>query len=89
MTVWKLTPVDLLDSNWNASSHRGEVIVRARSEEAARALAADAFNVATRFSPGAGIQAPPWTRPSCVRAERITDERYPPDGPAEVLQPVD
>ena len=63
MTVWKLTPVDLLDSNWNASSHRGEVIVRARSEEAARALAADAFNVATRFSPGAGIQAPPWTRP--------------------------
>ena len=88
MTVWKLTPVDLLDPNWNASSHRGEIIVRARSEKAARALAAKTFDVATRFSPGSSTQAPPCTRPSCVRAERITDERYPPDGPAEVLRPV-
>ena len=88
MTVWRLTPIDLLDPNWNASSHRGEVIIRAGSEKAARALAAEAFNVVTRFPPGTGILAPPWTRPSSVRAERVKDERYPPDGPAGVLHPL-
>lgn len=88
MAVWKLTPIDIHDPNWIASSHCGEVVVRARSEKAARELAAKAFGVATRFPPGRGIQAPPWTRASSVLAEQITDARYPADGPPEVLFPV-
>jgi hypothetical protein len=88
MTVWRLTPIDLLDANWNASSHRGPVVVRARDEKAARALAAKMFGVATRFPPLAGVQAPPWTRRDCVTAERIKDERYPARGPAEILDPI-
>jgi hypothetical protein len=88
MQVWKLTPVDLSDPNWNASSHRGLVIVRAQSESAARALAAKAFDTAIRFPPHATIVVPPWTRASCVKAERITDKRYPSRGPAEILEPV-
>ncbi|HUZ75378.1 MAG TPA: hypothetical protein VMU87_20535 [Stellaceae bacterium] len=88
MSVWKLTPIDLLDSNWNGSSHRGPVIVRARDEAAARTLAAKAFDVTTRFAPGTGITAPPWTRATLVRAERIKDDRYPVKGPWEVLDPV-
>jgi hypothetical protein len=88
MTVWQLTPIDLLDPNWEASSHRGRVLVRARSEAAARALAAKSFTVATRFPPGHGVKAPPWTRSSLVKAERIKDARYPASGPDEVLDPA-
>lgn len=88
MDVWRLTPIDLLDPNWSASSHRGPVVVRARSEAAARALVAKTFDVATRFPPGNAVQSPTWTRPALVRVERIEEARYPAKGPAEVLEPV-
>jgi hypothetical protein len=53
-----LTPLDLLDPSWGVSSHRGVAIVRARDEEDARATAAKAFDVKTRFSPGKGPAVP-------------------------------
>ncbi len=88
MTLWKLTPIDLLDPNWDASSHRGPAIVRAPDEAAARAAAAEAFDVATRFPPGAGVRVPPWTRASLVKAEEITDRRYDLQGPVQILDPA-
>jgi hypothetical protein len=87
MPLWKLQPLDPGDPNWEASSHRGLVIVRAPDEEAARDEAQRAFGVKTRFSPRAGIKVPPWTRPSLVAAERVRDERYEEDGPTEILEP--
>jgi hypothetical protein len=87
MPLWKLQPLDLSDPNWEASSHRGLVIVRAPDEEEARDVAQRAFGVKTRFSPGAGVQAPPWTRAALVAAERTEDERYEQEGPSAVLQP--
>ena len=54
MPVWKLTPTDLSDPNWEASSHRGMAVVRAPDEAAARAAAAEAFDVPTRFPPTGG-----------------------------------
>jgi hypothetical protein len=88
MPIWKLIPVDLLDPNWDASSHRGVAIVRAPDEAAARGAAAEAFDVATRFPPGAGVRVPPWGRATLVHAEQITDPRYDPDGPVQVLDPA-
>ncbi len=88
MPLWKLMPVDPSDPNWEASSHRGRVIVRAPDEESARIAAAEAFDVATRFKPGRGVLAPPWKRPALVRVELIEDERYDPQGPTEVLDPT-
>jgi hypothetical protein len=87
MPLWKLQPLDLSDPSWEASSHRGLVIVRAPDEEEARDVAQRAFGVKTRFSPGAGVQAPPWKRAALVSAERTKDERYEEEGPTEVLQP--
>jgi hypothetical protein len=87
MPLWKLTPLDLLDPNWEASSHRGIAIVRARSEADARAVAAKAFDTQTRFTPGAGPRIPPWKRAAMVRAQRIDDKRYEPEGPSAVLEP--
>jgi len=86
MSLWKLMPIDRLDPNWEASTHRGGAIVRAPTEMDARKVAAKAFAVATRFPPGHGLRAPPWTRAALVNAERIEDPRYPADGNDEVLE---
>jgi len=88
MSLWKLIPIDLSDPNWDASSHRGPAIVCAPDETAARAAAAKAFDVATRFPPGMVVRAPPWTRASLVKAEEIDDPRYDARGPTQVLDPA-
>jgi hypothetical protein len=88
MPLWKLQPLDLSDPNWEASSHRGVVIVRAPDEETARAEAERAFGVKTRFAPGAGLRVPPWKRALLVSAERVRDQRYEEEGPTEVLEPT-
>jgi len=87
MPIWKLTPLDLHDPNWEASSHRDIAIVRARDEADARATAAKAFDAKTRFKPGKGQRLPPWKRAELVKVERIDDSRYEADGPAAVLTP--
>jgi len=87
MPIWKLTPLDLTDPNWIASSHRGFAVVRAPDEAAARAAAENAFGVETRFKPGGGVRFPPWARSSLVKAEMIEDHRYDPHGPTAVLEP--
>ena len=87
MPVWKLTPIDLDDSNWEASSFRGAAVVRARTEAAARRAAAAAFDVSTRFPAGRGVRFPPWGSPELVKAERLEDPRYEAKGPTEVLDP--
>jgi hypothetical protein len=86
MPIWRLSPVNLADPNWEASSHRAAALVRAPSEEAAREVAQGAFGVKTRFNL-TGAVITPWKRPEMVRAERIRDDRFAPDGPAEVLSP--
>jgi len=88
MAIWKLTPIDLLDANWEASSHRGAAIVRAPDEAAARAAAAKAFDVATRFPLGTGVRVPPWTRANLVKAEAVVDPRYEDRGPTQILDPA-
>jgi hypothetical protein len=88
MAVWRLVPIDLNDPNWEASSHRGNVVVRARNEREARALAARAFDVKTGFRPGEGVRFPPWTRAGLAMAERVDDPRFEPEGPPEILEPA-
>jgi hypothetical protein len=85
--LWRLKPIDLSDPNWEASSHKGAVIVRASNEEAARQVADKAFAIKTRFPPGHGVIAPPWLRPALVSAERISDPRFSSEGPDVVLEP--
>lgn len=88
MPVWRLTPTDLADPNWEASSHRGPAVIRAPTEAAARKAAAAAFDVPTQFSPGGGAKFPPWNSPALVRVERIEDSRYEAKGRTEVLDPA-
>ncbi len=87
MPIWRLEPCDLRDANWEASSHRGPVIVRAPSETAAREMAERAFGVKTRFTPGKGLHVPPWRRPHLVHARIIESATYPAEGATEILEP--
>lgn len=87
MPLWQLKPVDPYAPDWEASSHCGNVVVRAPDEATARQVAERAFGVKTRFQPGTGVKAPPWLRPALVTAERIADERFEPEGPTEILDP--
>lgn len=87
MPIWRLTPIDPEDPNWEASSHRGLVVVRAPNEASAREVAEKAFGVSTRFPPGKGMRVPPWMRSELVRAEIIDSPIYPAEGPTEVLEP--
>jgi hypothetical protein len=68
-------PIELENGNWEASSYRGRVVVRASG-------------VKTRFQPGTGVKAPPWKRPALVKAAIIEDARYEDEGPTEVLFPT-
>ncbi len=88
MSVWKLMPIDLSDPNCEASSHRGVAVVRAPDEAVARAAAAEAFDVPTRFPPRGGARFPPWHSSTLVEAMRVDDPRYEAEGPTEILDPV-
>jgi osmotically-inducible protein OsmY len=86
MPIWQLSPVDLADPNWEASSHRGPAIVRAPDEKSAREVAQSAFGVTTRFKHHPRLIAP-WTRAKLVHASHIEDQRFDPEGPSGVLVP--
>ena len=87
MPIWKLTPLDLRDPIWEASSRQEVAIVRARGEADVRATAAKAFDVETRFSPRKGQRFPPSTRTELVKVEHIEDKRCEAEGSAAVLDP--
>ena len=88
MQLWKLTPLDLSAPNWEASTHKGPVIVRAPNEVAARKEANNKFGHAASKQPiGDPVRHPPWDHDSLVSAETINDERFEVEGPTEVLDP--
>ena len=56
MHIWKLSVIDPISSNWEASPHKGDVIVRAESADAARNQAAITFSIATQRKLGEDIK---------------------------------
>ena len=88
MPLWKLTPVDVTDRNWAASTFNDEVVVRAADEASARRLAARAFGIATRHTPGEEVRIVPWDYRGLVTAARVdATADYDEDGPDGVVFP--
>jgi hypothetical protein len=86
--IYRLTPIDTRNPNWRGSVHRDVAVVRAGSEDLARALAAGAFNSALLPStPGRAVPITLWERPDAVRAEIVDDDRYRPAGAIGILEP--
>lgn len=87
MTIWKLNPIDLNHRDWEASRFRGEIIVRAESEERAREFLTDRLRIAATKPPGDKIQKDPWSQPALVSAVEVKGESYPKTGKEEILDP--
>lgn len=89
MAIWKLEPINLNNRTWEASTYRGEVIVRADSETKAREIAYSAFVIATGKRRGEMISINPWKHPAEVSAVTIKDKKYEGNGKEEILGPPD
>lgn len=87
--VWKLIPVDSTSRNWDASTYRGELIVRADSERRAREIATLTLSIATSRKLGEPLATNPWNRiVGEVKCERILDAEFSEDGPEAILYPA-
>jgi len=87
MSIWKLTPLLPEAPNWEASTFRGEVIVRANDERQARDLANAAFVIAVDVKPGHKTTLHPWTDSNIVSCVLIRNSEHSEQGPPAVLSP--
>ncbi len=85
MHIWRLKALRLSSHHWEASTYRGDVIVRAESEANARRLATQAFWMVTEKIHGKEVAANPWYRPWLVAAEVLEGSQFDPDGQEEIL----
>ncbi len=84
MRIWRLKALKLSSRHWEASTYRGDVIVRAESEANARRLAAKAFGIGARNGVGRELSNP-WYRPWLVAAKVLEGSQFDPDGEEEIL----
>ena len=87
MPIWKLKPTDVSSRDWEASTYRGEVIIRAESEIKARQIAIRAFVIATQVRLGEKITDVPWNQSLLVSAVTTQDSTYQNIGSEEIVGP--
>lgn len=88
MPIWKLTPIDDTADHWEASTYKGEVIVRASSEQEARKTAAGNFyQMRERIHGGLTPWGSPWDYSHIVSCQRLEDSHYEQEGPVAILYP--
>lgn len=85
--IFRLTPTDVESVHWHGSTFKGEVIVRAESEEQARDKARSSFVIAqdarlTRDSPESV-----WHSRELVTCKVVDDWEGETDGEAAILYP--
>ena len=88
MPIWKLTPTNIKDIAWRASTYTGTVLVRAVDEPHARRLAATALRMQVDARLVQHTRGPtPWTDPQLVHCVREHQSIYLEEGPAKMLWP--
>jgi len=86
MPIYKLEPIDLSDRDWEASTHKGPVLVRARDQKRAISLAKISFGIAAARKPPQENLANPWRR-HMVYCTEILESEYPVEGEEDILEP--
>lgn len=90
MPIWKLTPIDIHSDEWELSTYKGVVIVRAKDEDAARDTATYKFAIAGARHTTPHTLHNPWSNPSLVQCVHLeADSSWIADGPPAVLDPAD
>jgi len=78
-------PIDPASRNWNASTFKGELIVRASDENKARQIASNEFHIATPQSLGRDVVVSPWKNPDTVSCEKVDGSEYAAESPDGIL----
>jgi hypothetical protein len=87
MKLWILKVLDQKSADWEASTHKGEVIVRAVSENSARNEASKEFFIATKHVKGETVKANPWSQSELVSCNEYSGCEYQVEGQSGVLIP--
>lgn len=87
MPIYKLTPIDLDHPDWQASTHKAPVIIRAKDTILAREAANMAFAIAVVHRPGENTICMPWNQSSHATCEQLTEHEFDEEGPDQVLEP--
>mgnify|MGYP006304204633 CR=1 FL=1 len=85
MSIWLLQVVNPEHRDWGASTHKGDVVVRAPSEATARKEASFEFGIASEVRLGESVKFSPWEQAEIVSCEPLEGTNYEPDGEPEVL----
>jgi hypothetical protein len=88
MAIWKLSPLNTGAPDWEMSTYRGDVIVRAKNEEEARLCAMQRFAIAAKVKFGERTRTCPWTQGEFVSCEELVESKYPAIGESTVLEPT-
>ena len=86
MYIWKLSVVDYMSPNWDLSTCKGDIIVRAGSETQARLIATRDFTVIDGRVLGGGSLHSPWENIEDTCCERLENSRYSTRGEPCVLE---
>jgi hypothetical protein len=87
MPIWKLTPIDRASHHWKASTHCGQVHVRAGTEDEARRLASQAFCIGAKKTLHESTIIDPWEQAELVSCEENPNSGYSEAGQPKVLSP--
>ncbi len=88
MPIWTLEPLDLEDPNWEASTYKGQVTVRAKNERKARFLAAKAFGTTRHATLDQPLQITPWHYTGSVSCcQLLPSSEYSEEGEDDILGP--
>lgn len=82
--------MDPSDPNWEASTFKKELIVRASDSRIARLLAARAYGIATRHQLGEAVKIVPWDYSGLVSCEQVeATEAYSEEGNQGIIYPAE
>lgn len=89
MQIWRLKPIGGSAGDWQGSTYRGEVFVRAKSEANAREIASKAFVTMSPVTSGKKITAAPWGQPALVSVMPTKDSGFAVEGIEELVSPAE
>ena len=85
--LFRLQPTNTQLPAWESSSYREVAIVRAPTEEEARACAATAFEYIHDSEPG-NEEKSPWKQLDLATCVAVDDPNFEADGPTMVISPA-
>lgn len=89
METWKLTVLDNDSHDWDLSTYKGDLIVRAETEHQARMQATNELGIAAQAKPGKPTRINPWSQKDVVGCDRYSGSEFSKEGAPSVLKKLE